>query len=122
MSEGAMHIAKVVASFVFALVAAYAFSFAADMLFGRLFGGFPDTVWVPIATWSIIAVVLAYLGAALSKARVATVVPWVIIGVIALIGSIFGSYVHSYIVAAAVLLVAVWRFWACSPSRHGAAS
>ena len=116
-----MHIAKVIAAFVLTLVAAYAFSFAADMLFGRLLGGYPDTVWVPIATWCIIAVILTYFGAALSRARIATVLPWVIIGATALFGSIFGSHVHSYIVSIVVLLVALWRFWAYSPNRHVAA-
>jgi hypothetical protein len=59
------HIKDIGALFL-AGASAYALSFASDLLLGRLFGLFPDTVWLPIGTWSAIFLIFFFAAASLS--------------------------------------------------------
>ena len=42
-------------SLILATGAAYAFSFAVDLLLGGLFGVYPNTAFVPVVTWAFIS-------------------------------------------------------------------
>ena len=98
---------KNIGALLLAGASAYALSFASDLLFGRLFGLFPNTVWLPIGTWSAIFLILFFAAASLSLAR------WISFGFfggVALFGAIVGSHPHSYLVAAVLLVIACWRW------------
>lgn len=101
-------IAKGVIAFVLSLAAAYSLSFAADMLFGRIFGIFPETVWPPIGTWTLISSILLYVSSLLSKRRVIIVMPWFVMGAYVLIGTIPNPYPHRYIVTLCLFAFAAW--------------
>lgn len=105
-----MNYVKNIAALLLAATSAYCLSFAADLLFGRLFGLFPDTVWLPIGTWSGIFAILFFAAASLSYKKWPTVIPFALLGGVALFGAIAGSHPHSYLVAAVLFVVAFWRW------------
>jgi len=107
---------KRIAALLLGAGSAYSLSFASDLLFGRLFGLFPDTVWLPIGTWSGIFAILFYAAASVSDKRWPTVVPFALFGALAVLGGVVGSHPHSYLVAAIMLLVAFWRWRAAITS------
>jgi len=111
-----MNHVKNIAALLLAAASAYCLSFAADLLLGRLFGLFPDTVWLPIGTWSGIFAILFYAAASLSRKRWPTVIPFVLFGGLALFGAIVGSHPHSYLVVAVLFVVAVLR-WRAHKTR-----
>jgi hypothetical protein len=110
LARPAIRYSKRILAFLLAGVSAYALSFAADLLFGRFWGFFPDSVWVSIATWSGTFAILLVIAGRLSDSRWVTVLPFGLFGALAFLGAIVGSHRHSYFVAALMLLVAYWRW------------
>jgi hypothetical protein len=101
---------------ILAAAAAYAFSFAIDLLLGGLVGVYPSTAFLPVVTWSLIAtvaLVVAYKSAAGSRWLA---LPFVALGAVALLGAVVGSHPHSYGVAALLLLQA-FIIWRLDPKR-----
>ena len=48
---------RLAVSLVLATAAAYAFSFAADLLLGGLIGVYPSTAFLPVVTWSVLSTI-----------------------------------------------------------------
>lgn len=101
---------RVCSGLLLATLAAYAFSFAVDLLFGGLLGIYPSTAFLPVVTWSVISIV-ASLGALLimPTARL-LVLPYIVFAALATVGGIIGHR-DSLAVAASMLLQAagVWK-------------
>lgn len=95
-------------AFLLASVGAFSLSFAADLLFGRFYGLYPDTVWLPIGTWSGLCVFLSFVSMRLSGKRWITIVPFHIFGFLALVGAIVGSHSHNFLVSVAMFCVGCW--------------
>lgn len=99
---------------VFALflsvVAAYAFSFAIDLLLGGIFGIYPNTVYPPVVTWSVISAA-AFIGAVkVVSLRGWLGIPFAVFGTLALFGALVGTHPHNFGIAVVVLLQAtiIW--------------
>ncbi|MGA7462139.1 MAG: hypothetical protein WBW69_18050 [Candidatus Korobacteraceae bacterium] len=96
-------------AFVLAGGSAYSFSFAIDLLVGGLLRVYPSTAFLPVVTWSAVAIVAGYVALRLAPEGRFLVVPFVLITLLALFGGIVG---HRYnLVVAAVMLaesVGVW--------------
>ena len=75
--------------------AAYAFSFAVDLLFGAFAGIYPATAYLPVVTWSVIAVLLLAVSIPCALQRAWLALPFAIFGVLALFGAIVGTHPHS---------------------------
>jgi hypothetical protein len=114
--ETVMKLLRSVVAFLLSAGSAYSASFAADLLFGKLFGLFPNTVWVPIGTWSVLAVFLMYGSHRLSRSKWLIAVPVLLFGALAFFGAVVGSHPHNYLVAGVLFLIAFlcWRL----PSPH----
>jgi hypothetical protein len=101
--------------------AAYAFSFAVDLLLGGLAGVYPATAYVAVVTWSFMATVapfVAYKSAAGSRWLA---LPFAVFGALALLGAVLGAHPHSYGVAGLLLIQAliVWRLAPKAASVQG---
>jgi hypothetical protein len=96
---------------ILAAVAAYAFSFALDLLLGGLMGVYPSTAFLPVVTWSVVATVLLILAARTTHRRAWLAFPFVAFGLLALLGGLVGNHPHSYGVAAVMVIQALilWR-------------
>jgi hypothetical protein len=91
--------------------AAYAFSFAIDLLLGGLAGVYPSTGYLPVVTWSFIATVVLVVAYKIAAGSRWLALPFVAFGALALLGAVVGSHPHSYGVAALLLIQAfiIWR-------------
>jgi hypothetical protein len=97
-----------IVALVLAAGSAYSLSFAADLLFGRLFKVFPDSVWLPIGTWSVFFALLLLAASRLSDRRWPTVVPYAFFGGLVFLGALVGQHRHSYLVAGVMFVVGYW--------------
>jgi hypothetical protein len=97
---------------LFAAVAAFAFSFAIDLLIGGLVGVYSSNVYAATVTWSVGAAVLTWAAVKIRGRRGWLAVPFFIIAVAACIGAVVGAHPHNWGVAAAmiVLTIAVRRY------------
>jgi hypothetical protein len=89
-------------------VAAYSFSLVIDLLFGRVFGVYPNTALLAALTWSIIAVVAFWGTVKIAYFRSWLSAPFIVFGALALLGALVGAHPHSYGVAAVMLIAAVF--------------
>lgn len=108
---------RVVLGVVIAAGAAFAFSFAADLLFGAFAGVYPSTAYLPVTTWSLIAVAALVVAYRLASGNRWLSIPFVGFGGLALLGAVIGSHPHNYVVAALLLgeSVVIWRM---APASH----
>lgn len=113
-----MRTLRSILSFLVSSVFAYSASFVADMLFGRMFGIFPATVWPPIITWSVLASLSIFGAHKLSRNKWLIVSPIFLFGVLALWSAIVSSHPHSYQVAAVLFLIG-FLFWRVPLLRSG---
>jgi hypothetical protein len=98
---------KRIAAFLLAGASAYALSFAADLMFGRVFGLFPDTVWLPIGTWTGIFILLLSIARQLSDSKWCVILPFGLFSALALVGALVGTHPHSYLVAAVMFIIVI---------------
>jgi len=98
-------------SLILATGAAYAFSFAVDLLVGGLIGIYPKTAFLPVATWSVISAVSILAARALSRCSRWLALPYAAFGALAVLGGMVGAHPHNFIVAAAMFLHThfVWK-------------
>lgn len=94
---------KSAAAFVLAAVSAYSFSFAADLLIGGLVGAYPSTSFLPVVTWAVIAAITGGAAFWLAQTGRFLVVPFVVFGLLALVGGMVG---HHYNLGVAALMLA----------------
>jgi hypothetical protein len=95
------------------VIAAFAFSFAIDLLLGALFGVYPDTAFLPVVTRSVISV-LAVIGAVkVASLRGWLAVPFVAFSALALFGAVVGTHPHSFGVGAILLIQAAIVWFIC---------
>ncbi|MEQ1936312.1 MAG: hypothetical protein ABL962_20850 [Fimbriimonadaceae bacterium] len=93
-------------AFILATAAAYSLSFGADLLLGRLWGLYDDTVWIPIAGWSVLCGAAVFGASLVARRTWVTWAPFGIIGVVVMFAAVVGPHPHNYLVAAAVFAVA----------------
>jgi len=96
-------------AFVFASISAYTFSFAIDLLIGGLFKIYPNTAFLPVVTWAVIATVAVFVALRLAPQGRFLVIPFALIALIALFGGIVG---HRYsLIVAAVMFAETVGIW-----------
>jgi hypothetical protein len=93
------NVLKKIAGFLFALGAAYSFSFAFDLLFGGLCAVYPSTAYLASITWFFVTVVLFFTAYRFCRNRQCLALPFFGFGVLALCGAIIGIHPHNYAVA-----------------------
>lgn len=109
---------RTVLALVLSAVAAYAFSFATDLLLGGLFGVLPNTAaFLPAVTWSVIAIVSFILAVKIISLRSWLSIPFAVFGALALFGAFVGMHPHSFGVALVMFIAAlfVWRMGRRTP-------
>jgi hypothetical protein len=89
-------------SFVLALFAAYAFSFAVDLLAGGLTGVYPDTAFLPVVTWSLLSVAAIWFAFRISANGGRLWLPYALFGLLAGVGGAVGPHPHNFVVMAAL--------------------
>ena len=104
-----------------AVGAAYAFSFAIDLLLGALMGVYPSTAFLPVVTWAVIATVALALSYKVSAGSRWLAIPFAAFGTLALFGALVGQHPHNYGVAALLLAQAfiIWRLATRPASASG---
>jgi hypothetical protein len=102
---------KNILTLIFLLLAAYAFSFAADMLFGALFNGYPKSAFLPAITWGVISIAAFSVAMNISTLRKWFSIPFAVFGTFALFGAFIGTHPHSFAVAVLMFFSAafIWR-------------
>jgi len=84
-------------------------SFSIDLLVGGLLGVYPSTAFLPVVTWSAIAIVTGYVALRLAPQGRFLIIPFVLITLLALFGGIVG---HRYnLIVAAVMLAESAGVW-----------
>jgi hypothetical protein len=98
-------------SLALAAGAAYAFSFAADLLIGALIGLYPSTAFLPVVTWSILSAVAVLTARAISHGSRWLALPYVAFGLLALLAGAIGAHPHNFAVAVLMFLHAylLWK-------------
>ena len=98
-------------SLALATGAAYAFSFAVDLLLGGLIGVYPNTAFLPVITWSAISTMALLAARATSRGSGWLAVPYVALGLLAAFGGAVGSHPHNFAVAGLMFLHAylLWK-------------
>lgn len=96
-----------------AAIAAYAFSFAIDLLLGGLAGVYPATAYLPVVTWSLIATVALVIAVKTARRSSWLALPFCAFGAVALLGAFVGTHPHNFGVAALLFIqaVIVWRMF-----------
>ncbi|HLK64469.1 MAG TPA: hypothetical protein VKU19_13580 [Bryobacteraceae bacterium] len=92
--------------------AAYAFSFAIDLLIGGLIGVYPSTAFLPVVTWSVISGLLLLAARAIVADRLRWLaIPYVLFGILATLGALVGTHFYSFGVAGLLFVHAsvVWK-------------
>ena len=99
-------------SLLLAAGAAYAFSFAVDLLIGGLIGVYPNTAFLPVVTWSVISgVLLLAARAVVADGPRWLALPYVLFGTLATLGALAGTHLYSFGVAGLLFVHAflVWK-------------
>ena len=101
---------RVLIGLLLAGVAAYAFSFAVDLLLGGLLGVYPTTAFLPVVTWSLLSVVTSLGALRAAPSHRLLVLPYVAFALLAILGGIIGHRYSLGVAAAMVLQAAgVWK-------------
>ncbi len=104
-------------SLAIAAGAAYAFSFAIDLLIGGLIGVYPNTVFLPVVTWSVISGVLLLAARAVVAGRLRWLsLPYVLFGTLAVLGALASTHLYSLGVAG-LLYVQALLIWKSQPAK-----
>ncbi len=109
-----------IASIFFASLAAYALSFAFDLLFGALLGSYPNTAFLPSVTWTLLGGIGIWTASALWKSKWLAV-PYAIFGLLAGLSSIIASPLLNLLVAS-VMLLAAYFLWRPNPDTSSVTS
>ena len=104
---------RITVSLILTTVAAYAFSFALDLLIGGLIGAYPSTAYLPVFAWSAISVVALFISLKLVRDRRWMPFPFVAFGCLAAFAGLFGTSRRSLVVAGLMFLQAylLWRIF-----------
>ena len=105
---------RLAVSLVLAAGAAYAFSFAADLLLGGLIGVYPGTAFLPAVAWSVLSTIALLAARAVSRGSAWLSLPYVAFGVLAALGGAVGSHPHDFAVAGLMFLHA-YLLWRAAP-------
>lgn len=94
-----------------AAVAAYAFSFAADLLIGGLAGVYASNVYSAAVTWSVAAAALTWAALKLRHRRGWLAVPFFLVTAVATVGAVVGTHPHNWAVATVmcILSLLIWK-------------
>jgi hypothetical protein len=108
---------RFVLSLLLATGAAFAYSFAADLLFGGFIGAYPTTAFLPAVTWSVISVGLILAAYALARWSRWLALPYAVFGTLAVLGGVVGAHLLDFIVAGAMFLHAFFVWKASGPPK-----
>jgi hypothetical protein len=111
---------KSVIAFVIAGVSAYSFSFAIDLLLGGMIGVYPSTAFLPVVTWSVIAMITGFAALCLAPTNRFLVIPFAVITMLAFLGGIVGQR-YSLIVGV-VMLAQTLGAWGATSHKKDLAS
>jgi hypothetical protein len=101
---------RLTVSLLLAAGAAYAFSFAVDLLIGGLIGVYPHTAFLPVVTWSVISGVLLLAACPVVADRLRWLaLPYVLFGTLATLGALVG-HLYNFGVAG-LLFVHAFLIW-----------
>jgi hypothetical protein len=102
---------RLVLSLILATGAAYAFSFAIDLLAGGLLGVYPSSAYLPVVTWSVISVIAILAAWKVTRSSRWLALPYAVFGILATLGGMVGSHPHNFVVAGAMFLHTyfVWK-------------
>jgi hypothetical protein len=110
---------RLLISLILATGAAYAFSFAADLLVGGLIGVYPRSAFLPAVTWSIISIVAVFIACAINGSNPRWLsIPYAGFGLLAGLAGAIGPHRYSLIVAILMFLhgYLLWRSAPPAPS------
>jgi hypothetical protein len=105
---------KSVIAFIIAGGSAYSFRFAIDLL-GELIGVYPSTAFLPVVTWSVIAVITGFVALRLAPASRFLVIPFGVMAMFTFLGGIVGQR-YSLIVGV-VMLAQALGVWLASKAQ-----
>jgi hypothetical protein len=108
---------RFVLSLILATIAAYAFSFAVDLLIGGLIGIYPTTAFLPVVTWSFVSGISILAASALIRFNRWLVLPYLLFGALAVLGGCVGLHPHNFAVAAAMFLHAFFVWIGAKPPQ-----
>ena len=92
-----------ITTFILAAISAYTFSFSLDLLFGAMGGVYPSTAYLPVVTWSLISALLLIIDLKIKRRKLYIWFPFVLVGLLAILGGIVGSHPHNYLVGVVLL-------------------
>jgi hypothetical protein len=102
-------------SLLLAAGAAYAFSFAVDLLIGGLIGVYPSSAFLPVITWSVISAVLMLVARTVVGFRLRWLAfPYVLFGSLATLAALTGTHLYNFGVAG-LLFVHAFLVWKAGP-------
>lgn len=107
---------RFVLSFLLSVGAAYAFSFAVDILVAVLVRAYPATASVAVCTWSAIAIVLSFVSLLLARYNRWASMPYAIFGLLAIIGGVVAANRRDFVIAGAMFFQAFAVWCATKPS------
>ena len=103
-------------AFLLAIVGVYALSFALDLLLGGILRVYPNTAFLPVVTWSVVAAVTLLLALRLTDLRRWLAIPFLAFGLLTAVGGAVGHR-YSLGVAALMFVQAAVLWLACQPER-----
>jgi len=90
---------RLTVSLALATGAAYAFSFAVDLLLGGLIGVYPSTAFLPVVTWSALSAIALLAAIMISRGNRWLAFPYGTFGLVAAVGGAVGSHPYNFAVA-----------------------
>jgi hypothetical protein len=95
-------VARNTVAITLASFAAYAISFALDLLFGALLGVYPGTAYLPSVVWNVGGLAALTVALRLAPPRLYLTIPFLLFGGLALFGGLVGHR-HSLLVGIGTL-------------------
>lgn len=111
---------RLTVSLILSIVAAYAFSFAIDMLIGALTGTYESTAFLPVVTWSTITIIAQFLAIRFARDGRWLALPYIGFGMLATFGGVAAKNHRDFVVAAVMFLQAcvLWKVVRPRSSTH----
>jgi hypothetical protein len=93
---------RTLVSFVLAVFAAYAFSFAVDLLVGGFSGVYTETAFLPVVTWSLVSLAAIWFAFRITTIGGRLWIPYALFGLLAGVGGAVGPHRDNFVVMAAL--------------------
>jgi hypothetical protein len=107
---------RLAVSLVLGTVAAYAFSFAVDLLIGGLVRTYQSTAYLAVVTWSTISIIALFMAIRFARGGRWLALPYVGFGMLAAFGGVVAKN-HRDLAVAAVMFLQACVLWKVSRPR-----